>query len=92
MRARTVSASAGLLAFFATATVALAQPGSVTPENVEVRRVAIWSEGVRLAGDLYTPKELASDARLPAIVLSHGWGGNMVGQPGWARASLPTAT
>ena len=39
------------------------------------RPVEIWSDGTRLAGDLHYPKERAGDAKLPAIVLCHGWGG-----------------
>jgi dienelactone hydrolase len=36
--------------------------------------VTIWSEGTRLAGDLWTPDAAASE-KLPAILLCHGWGG-----------------
>lgn len=35
--------------------------------------VTIWSEGVRLKGDLFKPAEVAGPA--PAILLCHGWGG-----------------
>ena len=28
-----------------------------------------------MAGDLYAPRAMAADATLPAIVMSHGWGG-----------------
>lgn len=39
------------------------------------RPVELWSDGTRLAGDVFRPKELAVGDRLPAIVLCHGWGG-----------------
>ena len=38
------------------------------------RAVDIWSEGIRIAGDLYRPAE-AGDEQLTAIVMSHGWDG-----------------
>ena len=37
--------------------------------------VAIWSDGTRLAGDVFYPKATAEGEKLPAIVLCHGWGG-----------------
>ncbi len=45
------------------------------PDNVEVHQVTIWSEGSRLDGDLYLPKDLGLKEKRPAIVMSHGWGG-----------------
>ncbi len=40
------------------------------------KAVTIWSEGVRLAGDLWTPNDdAAANPKLPAILLCHGWGG-----------------
>ncbi|HJM76109.1 MAG TPA: alpha/beta fold hydrolase [Dehalococcoidia bacterium] len=38
-------------------------------------QVKFWSEGTRLAGDLYRPRDDAGDGPRPAIVLCHGWGG-----------------
>ena len=43
--------------------------------KVVTRSVEIWSDGTRLAGDLFYPKDRAEDEKLPAIVLCHGWGG-----------------
>jgi dipeptidyl aminopeptidase/acylaminoacyl peptidase len=45
------------------------------PPSVEMREVVIWSDGYRLDGDVFLPKGLAADEKLPAILLSHGWGG-----------------
>lgn len=37
--------------------------------------ITIWSDGVRLAGDLWKPDGLAADERRPALLMVHGWGG-----------------
>ncbi|MXZ39617.1 MAG: alpha/beta fold hydrolase [Holophagales bacterium] len=37
--------------------------------------VELWSDGTRLAGDVFYPKATAEGEKLPAIVLCHGWGG-----------------
>lgn len=54
---------------------AKAAPYPPLAENVERRAVTIWSDGTRMAGDLYRPKDLKPDAKLPAIVFVHGTGG-----------------
>ena len=43
--------------------------------KIESRHVDIWSDGTRLAGDLWFPKGLKSGDKLPAVILCHGWGG-----------------
>lgn len=46
------------------------------PERpVAEHAVAFYSDGHRLAADLYLPADRAGDERLPAIVLCHGFGG-----------------
>lgn len=61
------------------AVAALPAMGQVTEvagfPTVETRAVQIWSDGTRMAGDLFMPKGLADGDQLPAIVLCHGWGG-----------------
>ena len=47
----------------------------VTAFEVESRHVDIWSDGTRLSGDLWHPKDLQSEDKLPAVILCHGWGG-----------------
>jgi len=49
------------------------------PENVEMRAVVIWSDGTRMAGDLYLPKERKPEEKFPAIVLCAGTGGTKEG-------------
>ncbi len=44
---------------------------------VDSRDVSIWSDGTRLAGKLWYPKDREDGEDLPAIVLCHGWGGTM---------------
>jgi putative heme-binding domain-containing protein len=47
-----------------------------TAPEVAARPVDIWSDGTRLSGKLFIPtQELAPGEKLPAIVMSHGWGG-----------------
>lgn len=52
-----------------------AKPYPALPDDVTRKQVSIWSDGTRMAGDVYAPKNAASDARLPAIVFVHGTGG-----------------
>lgn len=44
--------------------------------DVEKEAITIWSEGVRLQGDIFKPKGLKPDEKLPGILLVGGWGGN----------------
>lgn len=37
--------------------------------------ITIWSDGVRLAGDLWKPAGLTVGEKRPAILMVHGWGG-----------------
>lgn len=43
--------------------------------DFEKRPVTIFSDGVRMAGDLYTPKGTKADEKLPCLVLCCGTGG-----------------
>ncbi len=49
------------------------------PDTVEMRSVTIFSDGTRMAGDLYLPKGLKAEDKLPAIVLCAGTGGTKGG-------------
>lgn len=48
------------------------------PDDVAFRTVSILSEGVRLHGEMFTPKAQAGQ-KLPTIVMAHGWGGTASG-------------
>lgn len=68
----------GVLAF---SSVALAQTAAnrapapfAIPDDVAFRNVDIYSEGTRMAGDVYAAKA-NERKKLPAIVMAHGWGG-----------------
>lgn len=71
---RGIVASAVVAAGATAPAVVDAQRPSQLPDTVAHRAVNIWSEGTRMAGDLYWP-EGARRGDLPAIVMSHGWGG-----------------
>jgi uncharacterized protein len=45
------------------------------PADVDKRSVKIWSNGTRMAGDLYMPKARRADQKFPAIVLCAGTAG-----------------
>lgn len=45
------------------------------PDDVERTAVTIWSDGTRMAGDVYRPKGLKPTDKLPAICFVHGTGG-----------------
>ncbi len=46
------------------------------PDSLERRPVVIWSDGTRMAGDLYYPKNRKQpEAKLPVIVFANGTGG-----------------
>jgi dienelactone hydrolase len=45
------------------------------PDDVERISVTIWSDGTRMAGDVYRPRDLKPTDKLPAVVFVHGTGG-----------------
>ena len=55
------------------------RPRQPLPDTVEMRSVTIFSDGTRMAGDLYLPKGLKPEDKLPAIVLCAGTGGTKGG-------------
>jgi dienelactone hydrolase len=50
------------------------RPAFAVPDDLTVRSVDIYSEGTRMAGDVYSAKANAGK-KLPTIVMAHGWGG-----------------
>ena len=52
------------------------------PDTVEKRAITIWSDGTRMAGDLYLPKNRQEGEKLPAIVFCAGTGGTKGGTGG----------
>ncbi|HSW16701.1 MAG TPA: dienelactone hydrolase family protein [Ramlibacter sp.] len=52
-------------------------PALVLPAHISRQAVRIWNNGMALDGDLYKPASLmGSNARAPAVVMSHGLGGS----------------
>ena len=45
--------------------------------EVARRKVELWSEGTRLAAEIFTPPGQAPEGGWPSILLCHGWGGLM---------------
>ena len=51
------------------------------PADVEKRSVTIWSDGTKMAGDLYLPKDRKPDEKIPAVIFCAGTGGTKKGSP-----------
>ncbi|MGB3117513.1 MAG: CocE/NonD family hydrolase [Verrucomicrobiales bacterium] len=64
-----------------TRAAALASAYPALPASVARRQVTIWSDGTKMAGDLYSPVGLEPEAKLPAIVFISGTGGTKKGSP-----------
>jgi dienelactone hydrolase len=44
--------------------------------DIEHQSITIWSQGSRLAGDIYKPKGLKATDKVPGILMVPGWGGS----------------
>ena len=56
------------------ALLAVCLPGLAAAAEITQRKANIYSEGVRVSGTVYAPPG-ADGKLLPAIIMSHGWGG-----------------
>jgi dienelactone hydrolase len=77
---KTISRFAVLFVVVATATWAQG-PGFTpppVPDDIAFRNVDIYSEGTRMAGDVYAAKA-NTGKKLPTILMAHGWGGTKAG-------------
>ncbi|MET4578889.1 alpha/beta hydrolase [Ottowia thiooxydans] len=55
----------------------VAYPALHLPTNVQCKKVSIFSNGVELDADLYVPLHvIGTQGKLPAVVMSHGLGGD----------------
>jgi outer membrane protein assembly factor BamB/dienelactone hydrolase len=50
------------------------KPDFEVPEDLTFRSAGIWSEGTRMAAEVFAPKK-PERTKLPTILMSHGWGG-----------------
>jgi len=65
-----------LLAIAMAATVFGTALASAQPnDKVTSRAVNVWSDGTRMSGNLFWPKDAKEGDKFPAILLCHGWGG-----------------
>jgi len=79
MIARTSSAMAILLLV---ASPLVAQPKTQPlPEGAEKKAVTIYSDGIKMRGDLYRPKLASKDNRRPAVLFCAGTAGVKAGTP-----------
>jgi len=84
-----IASAAELTAYFTKAKGTATKPvtpgeqtdAAPTPDDVERRPVVIMSDGTRMMGDLYLPKNRKLDVKLPAIVFCSGTGGTKKGLP-----------
>ena len=60
-----------LAAFLLVAATALANEAPFDQQTI-----TFWSDGARLRGDVFKPRDLDPGKKLPGIILFHGWGGN----------------
>ncbi|MAZ88399.1 MAG: hypothetical protein CL693_12225 [Cellvibrionaceae bacterium] len=51
-------------------------PPIVVPDNVERKKVTVWSMGMALDADVYRPKGLTAEDKVPAVAMTHGMGGD----------------
>ena len=55
----------------------LLSPLSFSDEvGIDQKTITFWSDGSRLQGTVFTPKDIALEEKLPGILLIHGWGGH----------------
>ncbi|MBX3707207.1 MAG: alpha/beta fold hydrolase [Pseudomonadales bacterium] len=90
----------GILVVVLFALLGAGAPGGLqaaAEDGVERRSVVIWSDGTPLAADLWLRADAAPDARLPGLLLVHGWGGvkshlNQAYAPHFARLGIVVLT
>jgi dipeptidyl aminopeptidase/acylaminoacyl peptidase len=75
-----IRSAAILLALVGAATPVLTAPAQDSGDaKVQTREVEIWSDGTRMRGDLYLPKERDAAAKLPAVIYCSGTAGIRAG-------------
>lgn len=65
----------GPVTVFALLVILTALVHHTAAQGVERRPIHIWSDGTRMAGDLWFPAGFEEAGAWPAILLTHGWGG-----------------
>lgn len=75
----------------------LAAPTYAGETPLDHKAISFWSDGVRLQGDVFKPRNLKPDEKLPGLILLHGWGGskanlNKAHAPAFARLGFVVMT
>jgi dipeptidyl aminopeptidase/acylaminoacyl peptidase len=79
-RSAMIRSAAWVLAFAGAASPVLADTAQEPADaKIETREVVIWSDGTRMRGDLYLPKERDAAAKLPAVIYCSGTAGTRTG-------------
>src|SRR5579862_8878031 len=75
-----IRSAAFILALGGAASPALAASAQEPADaKIETREVVIWSDGTRMRGDLYLPKEREATAKLPGVIYCSGTAGTRTG-------------
>jgi len=61
--------------------LALSQMATSLPEGAQKKSVTIYSDGIKMAGDLYFPADFKKDDKRPAVIFCNGTGGTRKGTP-----------
>lgn len=74
-----------------------ANAADVRPIDADVRSIDIYSEGIRMAGNVFTPAGVDAAGKRPGVLLVHGWGGvkshlNQAYAPAFADAGYVVLT
>ena len=48
---------------------------STLAQAIDSKHVDIWSDGTRMSGDIHYPNNYNEDKKMPAILMTQGWGG-----------------
>lgn len=58
-----------------------AQKADPLPEGAQKKAVTIYSDGIKMQGDLYVPADFKKDDKRPAVIFCNGTGGSRKGTP-----------
>ncbi len=72
---------AGLLVAFAGSSPVHAQKAEPLPEGAQKKAVTIYSDGIKMQGDLYFPAGFKKEDKRPAVIFCNGTGGTRKGTP-----------
>lgn len=65
-----------LSVMFLLITITSTNVSATSRADVDHQAITIWSQGIRLAGDIFKPKNMKPKDKLPGILMVPGWGGS----------------